>query len=64
MCRCPKRTQREDRDRESNNDNSDARIAISNATALGTVRPYYYDRIMNNEPLTLPARPAFSAPSN
>lgn len=42
---------------QEQHDNNNAVIAITNASKLGVNNPYYYDHIINNQPLTLPAHP-------
>jgi Flp pilus assembly protein TadD len=42
---------------QRNGNNAYAKVAITNAESLGVGTPYYYNNIMNNRPLVLPARP-------
>jgi hypothetical protein len=42
---------------QEQHDNKEAQIAINNASKLGDNDEYYYENIMNNSPITLPARP-------
>jgi hypothetical protein len=45
---------------QNHNANANAKVAISNAYALGVTAPYDQKQIMNNQPIVPPSRPTFA----